>query len=165
VHADGWQIAGCPVNGPAAAAAGSELAAAWYTAAGQRPRILVAFSGDAGATFEPPIEVDAPLGARAPLGRVGIVVDRPGEALVSWIAAEREDGRLLIRRIARDRRRGAELEIAAVAASRASGSPRLALLGIHAVLAWTGAPLRTIRVVRFPRADVAAAGPEHLPPP
>ena len=164
VHADGWQIAGCPVNGPAVAAAGSELATAWYTGAGL-PRVLVAFSGDAGVTFEPPIEVDAPRGARAPLGRVDVVVDRPGEVLVSWLAAERESGRLLVRRIARDRRRGAEFEVTTVAASRASGAPRMERLGDDAVLAWTDAPARTIRAVRFPRGAVPAASVQPAPAP
>ncbi|HWO20062.1 MAG TPA: sialidase family protein [Kofleriaceae bacterium] len=160
VHVDGWQIAGCPVNGPALAASGREVVAAWYTLAGQAPRVRVAFSADAGATFDPPIDVDAQLaaspGARAPIGRIDVALDRPGEALVTWIASAREDGRLLIRRVARDRRRGPELELAAVAASREGGFPRLELLGPDLVVAWVDTRAKQLRAARLPRADVPA---------
>lgn len=46
LHDDGWRIEGCPVNGPALAAAGDRVAAAWYTAPGGVPRVNVAFSAD-----------------------------------------------------------------------------------------------------------------------
>lgn len=36
---DGWKIAACPVNGPAAAAQGENLAVTWYTAAHGKPRV------------------------------------------------------------------------------------------------------------------------------
>ena len=51
VARDGWRIGGCPTNGPAVAAAGNRAAVAWFTAAGDRPRVQVAFSADAGASF------------------------------------------------------------------------------------------------------------------
>jgi thiol-disulfide isomerase/thioredoxin len=170
VHADGWKIAGCPVNGPMLAASGREVVAAWYTYAGQRPGVRVAFSGDAGATFDRPIELDAPRGARVPIGRVDVVIDRPGEALVSWIAAEREQGRLLIRRVARDGRRGPEVELAAIAAAREGGFPRMERLGDDVVIAWTDTAAHTIRATRLARRDVptaAAAGDagDAAPPP
>lgn len=57
-----------------------------------------------------------------------MVIDRPGEALVSWIATERDDARVLVRRVARDLRRGAELAIAASTAARDSGFPRMEIL-------------------------------------
>ena len=40
--ADGWHIEGCPVNGPAIAAAGERVAVAWFTAAGDAPRVRFA---------------------------------------------------------------------------------------------------------------------------
>ena len=51
---DGWEINGCPVNGPAIAAGGAAVAVAWFTAADERPRVSVVFSADAGATFGAP---------------------------------------------------------------------------------------------------------------
>ncbi|MHC5008361.1 MAG: sialidase family protein, partial [Planctomycetota bacterium] len=54
VHDDGWTMAACPVNGPAVDARGRLVAVAWYTGAANRPAVRVAFSRDAGATFNPP---------------------------------------------------------------------------------------------------------------
>jgi hypothetical protein len=45
VHADGWRIEGCPVNGPAIAAEGREVAVAWFTGAQDTARVRLAFSG------------------------------------------------------------------------------------------------------------------------
>jgi len=56
--AEGWQIHGCPVNGPALAAAGDRVALAWFTMAGEAPRVKLAFSDDAGASWSPPRVVD-----------------------------------------------------------------------------------------------------------
>ena len=86
VHRDGWQIAGCPVNGPTVVANGRDVVTAWYTYAVQRATVRVAFSSDGGATFAPPIEVDGPTGARAPIGRVDVVIDRPGRPCCASIA-------------------------------------------------------------------------------
>jgi hypothetical protein len=171
VHADGWKIAGCPVNGPMIAASGREVAVAWYTFAGGGPGVRVAFSADAGATFEPAIVIDgsrgasfdpetwtaAPPGARAPIGRVDVVIDRPGEAIVSWMASVGDENRLLVRRVARDRRRGPELQLAAVPAERNGHVPRLELLGPDLAVAWVDRRAKQLHVARFPRADVPAA--------
>jgi hypothetical protein len=59
LHDDGWQINGCPVNGPALAADGNRVAAAWFTAPNSRPRVQVAFSDDGGRQFGEPLVVDA----------------------------------------------------------------------------------------------------------
>ena len=47
VHADDWEINGCPVNGPVVTATGNAAAVAWFTGAGNTPKTLVAFSADA----------------------------------------------------------------------------------------------------------------------
>ncbi|MGK7295870.1 MAG: sialidase family protein, partial [Candidatus Wenzhouxiangella sp. M2_3B_020] len=66
VHADGWEIAGCPVNGPAITADGRFVAVAWFTMASGTPRVHVAVSRDAGASFADP----ATLSPGSALGRV-----------------------------------------------------------------------------------------------
>jgi hypothetical protein len=58
VYRDGWRINGCPTNGPAVAAVDRRVAVAWFTAANDQPRVHVAFSTDAGATFSAPQRVD-----------------------------------------------------------------------------------------------------------
>jgi hypothetical protein len=136
VAADGWEINGCPVNGPSVAAEGSTVAVAWFTAAGDKPVVKLAFSDDAGATFGAPIVVDD---AR-PLGRVDVVMTDDGTALVSWLA--QGDGGAATLRLRRFARKGARGEAATVAVStgaRSSGFPRLARSGDRVVIAWRDA--------------------------
>lgn len=134
VHADGWQIEGCPVNGPAIAARGDRVAVAWFTGAHPRERVSLAFSEDGGESFGPPLPVDE----GRPLGRVDLVLDAEGNALVSWM--ERDDGdsaRVLLRRVQEDGTRSRALEVTRTAAARASGFPRMVPVGDELMLAWT----------------------------
>ncbi len=144
VHHDGWQIAGCPVNGPALAGRGARVALAWFTMAGDQPRVRVAFSDDEGATFGAPVRVDE----GRPLGRVDVALLEGGAALVSWME-QREDGAVLhVRRVAAAGEAGPAHVVAATEASRASGFPQMAVRGDSAYFAWTepaapdGAPSR-----------------------
>jgi hypothetical protein len=159
VHADGWEIPGCPVNGPALAALGKRLAVAWFTAAAPGPRVLAAFSEDGGATFGSPVVVD---GAR-PVGRVDVAFDpgRPaGSAVVSWVAPASSAGgaaggggekaAIWLRRVGADGKAGAPLEVPGTTTVRASGFPRMGLAGDSLLLAWgddgTPSHLRASRV-------------------
>ena len=159
VHADGWKIAGCPVNGPAIAARGREVVVAWYTYAGDTHRVRIAFSTDGGAHFAPAIDVDVPSDGRAPLGRVGLALDDDGSALVSWVASAREDATVLVRRIAADGVRGDEIAIARTTAGRDAGFPRMARAGDDLLFAWTGptSPSR-LHAARLARAEIPAVG-------
>ena len=165
VHADGWKIPGCPVNGPALAAENDRVAMAWFTAAAGRPTVKVAFSDDAGASFAPPIDVDVPRGRAAPIGRVGLVLD--GEAaLVSWMTSERERAQVLVRRVNRDGRRGRPLVIADSSSERASGFPRLAKWddSIFLLRTESGAASR-LRFARMPLASIPPADDSAVPTP
>lgn len=134
VHDDGWAIGGCPVNGPALAARGRQVAVAWFTAPGDDAQVNLAFSTDAAATFGPPARLDA----SRPLGRVDVVVLDDGAALATWL--ERDAGGVSIasRRVAPDGAAGPLRRLAASDAARASGFPRIARLGPdRLMLAWT----------------------------
>jgi hypothetical protein len=48
---DGWELPGCPVNGPALAARGAEVVLAWFSGA-DGPRLRLARSIDGGESFE-----------------------------------------------------------------------------------------------------------------
>lgn len=146
VHADGWKIASCPVNGPAIAASGSRVALAWFTAAQDTARVLLAFSSDAGATFGAPVRVDN----GQPAGRVHVALLGTGDALVTWL--ERTGGdtaAVRVRRVAPDGSRDLPITIAVSSGTRASGFPRLVVSGDNVVFAWTepGSP-STVRVAR-----------------
>jgi hypothetical protein len=134
VHADNWKIPGCPVNGPAIAAAGRHVAVAWFTAAPPTPRVQVAFSEDGGATFGLAAVVDGGL----PIGRVDVALDANGDALVSWLAADAagQGASVRLRRISPRGKLGTPLPVAATSAARNSGFPRLVRNGDRLILAW-----------------------------
>ncbi len=131
VHQDGWQINGCPVNGPEIAALGELVAVAWFTAAGAEPRVQLAFSHDAGVGFGPPVLIDG----EGPLGRVDVVLDGR-EALVTWLAVGAEMGEVRVRRVAADGNMGPPVTVAQTAATRGAGFPRLVRNGDLLYLAW-----------------------------
>ncbi len=150
IHADGWRINGCPVNGPSVAADGRRVAVAWFTGAGDTPRVQVAFSEDAGANFGGPVEVDD----GEPLGRVDVVMLHDGSALVCWMSGGSEGGANKVRRVSPDGALGPVSVIALSDVSRSSGFPRMARLGGATYFAWTqfGKP----SLVRTASADVGA---------
>jgi hypothetical protein len=133
IHDDGWTIPACPVNGPAVAAEGRRVVAAWFTGADDIPRVRVAFSEDAGARWSEPVEADE----GAPLGRVDVVLLADGSALLVWLDATEEDAALLARRIHPDGTMEASRTLALTSQVRASGFPRMARLGDRVLLSWT----------------------------
>ncbi|HEX7315511.1 MAG TPA: sialidase family protein [Pyrinomonadaceae bacterium] len=150
VHADNWQVKACPVNGPQLAAEGRRVALAWFTGEGERPRVQVAFSTDAGATFGPPARVDD----GEAMGRVDVLLLADGSALVCWMSGGAEGGANKVRRVAADGTLGPVAVIARTDVSRSSGFPRMARLGDTVIFAWTqfGTPSQ----VRTAVADVSA---------
>ena len=129
---DGWEINGCPVNGPAIAATGSNVAVAWFTAARGEPRVKVAFSRDAGASFDPAIVVDE----GRPLGRVDVVALEDGAALVTWLEKTDKGAAVRVRRVARDGSASHALTVADSDAARSSGFPRTVRSGNEVTIAW-----------------------------
>ncbi|MBC7930431.1 MAG: exo-alpha-sialidase [Rubrivivax sp.] len=150
LHADGWRINGCPVNGPSVAADGRRVAVGWYTEAGSSPRVKIAFSEDAGANFGVPFEVDD----GDAMGRVDVALLRDGSALVCWMSGAAGGGANKVRRVSADGALGPVTIIAITDITRSSGFPRMARLGDAAYFAWTqfGKP----SFVRMAAADVGA---------
>lgn len=133
VYADNWKINGCPVNGPKVAASGNLLSVAWFTAAEGVPKVQIAFSEDAGQTFQLPTTVNT----GAPIGRVGLVMDSTGRSIVSWM--ESNDGIVEIKVMAvnSNGHRSSAITVAQSNASRATGFPQIALTQDKLMIAWT----------------------------
>jgi hypothetical protein len=70
------------VNGPSVAADGRRVVVAWFTSVGETPHVKVAFSEDAGAIFNKPVQVDD----GANVGRVDTLLLADGSALVCWLS-------------------------------------------------------------------------------
>lgn len=120
VAADGWTIAGCPVNGPAVAASEHGLVVAWFTGVGGEGKVQAAFATDEGE-FSPGVS----LGLSKPMGRVDVEWINADQALVSFIEQTDDGASLLARTIARNGHLGPAWRIADVSASNASGFPRM----------------------------------------
>jgi len=149
VFADGWTISGCPVNGPSIAAAGLRVAVAWFTAANGTPRVKLAFSSDAGASFGEPVVIDD----GRPLGRVETLLLDDGGALVCWMESSPEGGAIRLRRIRPDGKREAAITIAPSGTARSNGFPQLARAGDRIVFAWTADRVMTASMPLPPAAD------------
>lgn len=150
IYADNWEINGCPVNGPAVAANGRNVVVAWFSSVGDTPQVKVAFSDDAGASFNKPIQVDDGKN----VGRVDALLLPDGSALVCWLSGNVEGGAIKVRRVQPDGTMGPPSVIATTDISRSSGFPRMAQLGDEVHFAWTefGKPSR----VRTAVANIAA---------
>jgi hypothetical protein len=133
VASDNWRINGCPVNGPAIAAAGKRVAVAWYTQAGDQSRVKLAFSENSGQAFGPPIVVDD----GEAVGRVDVLLLPDGSALVCWLSGTVEAGAIKVRRIAKEGAPGPVAVVAQTDISRSSGFPRMARLDNEVHFAWT----------------------------
>ena len=132
--AEGWEIEGCPVNGPAIAAAGDRVAVAWFTAAGDTPRVRFASSTDGAASFGPAIDLD---GAGS-FGQVGLVLADDGAAKVSWWRAAQSGGTdLVLRTVALDGSLGEARVLAHSSAVQPVDVPQVVKFGDGVLVAWT----------------------------
>ena len=132
VFQDGWQINGCPVNGPAVAAVGKRVAVAWFTGANNKSNVKLAFSNDAGETFGTPIVIDD----GNPAGRVDVLLLPDGSAVVSWLEKLANGGEVRIRKVKADGSREAAITIAPSGTARSSGFPQMIQSGNSLVFAW-----------------------------
>ncbi len=132
VHADGWRIAACPVNGPAVAARGDDVAVAWFTAPDQ-PRVRLAFSNDGGRSFSPAVEV----ASGRVVGRVDVVLLADGRAVVSWLAESRGGAAIRAQPFTSTGPAGPAIDIAASDVARSSGFPQMLGVGDGLLFAWT----------------------------
>ena len=154
VHEDGWVIPGCPVNDPAIVARDARVAVAWYTAAENEEKILLAFSEDDGASFAAPIIIDD----TRPVGRTALVLDESGDVIVSWLDSQVPDGALRARRVDWNGSTGPIVTLAPATTARASGSPRLVRLNRTILLAWTEPlPAMNVRALAFDASSLPAA--------
>jgi hypothetical protein len=133
IYHDNWLIKGCPVNGPKVASLGNNLAVAWFTAAGDLPKVNLLFSNDGGEHFDSPIQVDE---ANA-IGRVDVLLLDADTAIVSWMEYKDSGAQLKAVKIARSGKKSDYKIIAQMDGSRKTGFPQMELVGDKVYFAWT----------------------------
>lgn len=151
VHADGWTMPACPVNGPAVDAAGDVAVVGWYTAAGGTPRVQLARSTDAGSSFAAPVVLDA---GEAVQGRIDVAYDGD-QVWALWVREDASAQTLVLSRRSGDLATEHERIVLATleGRGRATGFPRIVARGGVLYAVWTdvveGAPrLQAARVLR-----------------
>ncbi len=133
VYNDNWQINGCPVNGPKAAAIGNNLVVAWFTAANNEAKVKVAFSSDGGENFDIPIHI----GDSTVMGRVDIAMIDSENAIVSWMETNDTEAQIMGVKVHKSGKIGVPVIISRLDASRKTGFPQMELVGDKVYFAWT----------------------------
>jgi hypothetical protein len=150
---EGWEIAGCPVNGPQVAAFGETVIATWFSAVNDQPRAYLAVSHDGGLNFE---EAEL-LNENGSMGRVGIAFNRSGTALLTWLGSD-PDNAVIYGQMWKDSALGNPFVIGEINPTRASGFPRSAAVGNEFLVAWTepdhGSHIKTVLI--SPKAESTA---------
>ena len=132
ISGDGWEISGCPVNGPAIDAHGGRVALVWFTAANGIPAVRMAFSDDQGTSFGQPMGID--LGA--PAGGVDVVQLSDGSALFSWVERTAAGEVVLVCRATPTNGCGTPDALTLVRTGRTIGFPRIVASGAEVWIAW-----------------------------
>ncbi len=142
LHEDGWQIGGCPVNGPALIARGSMAVAAWFTMAENRPLVRLARSDNAGQDFSTPLE----FSPDSALGRVDLAwLD--SDFVLSWMDQAEDGAALQLARFDSQGQQTGRYSLDGLAAERVSGVPRIAPAGQGRLLVvWTASGREGSRV-------------------
>jgi hypothetical protein len=130
---DNWEIAGCPVNGPAIDAQGNLVAVAWFTAANKLPMTKAAFSTDGGQTFGKAMVISE----GNPEGRVDLTLLDDGSALISWLESSDEETMIKARRIKKEGPMDEIFLVAKSSKTRSSGFPRMVVKNDNVYFAWT----------------------------
>jgi hypothetical protein len=129
---DGWEIDGCPINGPAVSSNGRNVAVAWFTAPDDKSQVNVLMSNDSGKTFGKPIRIDD----GNPVGRVGIASRASGAAVVSWVERTGQGAQVHVREIAANGTTAAPVNVSGTAGLGSGAFPRMVRSGDDIVIAW-----------------------------
>lgn len=153
VHADNWEIKGCPVNGPRIAGNGDQLALVWFSAAQDSPRVQLVFSTDGGRTFGKPIRIDR----GAPLGRVEVVWVNNSEVMVSWLEKEESDVFISAAKVGVNTGSREDYLISKTDESRSSGFHRMSRTRSGVLFAWTSVDsVKQVKTAWLPVAESIA---------
>lgn len=147
LHPDGWQINGCPTDGPSMDRDATHAAAVWFTRGGGA-KVQAAFSTLREPAFSAPVRVDD----GNPLGRATIRSAGQGRFLVLWLERLSEGhAALRVRALRADGTRGPATSVATLSAAWSTGFPQLLIAGSEVFLAWreTGIQIRRMPVLAF----------------
>jgi hypothetical protein len=136
IHEDGWEIKGCPVNGPSVDGIDEQLAIAWFTAPnveGESVRMVkLMFSEDQGENFSEPLRVDD----GNPLGRVDVKMMDSGNVFVSWMEQIGDSAELRMKKFTKEGKLLDSKVITSLNVARSSGFPQMELNNNRLLFVW-----------------------------
>ncbi|MBO6586340.1 MAG: hypothetical protein JJ953_09575 [Gracilimonas sp.] len=144
VHKDNWEIAACPVNGPAIDAHNKIVATSWFTGANGQPKVQLGISNDFGLTYDTVISVD---GQHA-IGRTDILMN-DDKIWVSWLSSVDDSGQL---NLASYSLKGEPLEqysIPNISGKRSTGFPQITTSDRGILIAFTDVSEEQKRIRMF----------------
>lgn len=143
VHPDGWELRGCPVEGPSIATLDNDVLVAWLTRANKVTRVHYVCSADGGKTFGNATVLDD----GNPVGRPHVVPLDRQHYLAMWVEkTEGAECELRARRISRQGVTSSSTVLATVPGARAAGYPRIALHDNEILLAWRDKRVKTLHL-------------------
>lgn len=141
---DNWKIYGCPVNGPAIAASGSQVGVAWFSAPDDQPVIRAAFSSNSGESFSAPLTI----ANGAVLGHVGITLDSSGDAWIIWQSSAGDgEAELSLGRTLSNQEAGPAHSVVAKGRMSTFSVPQIVASEDALILAWTEGDYGETRIV------------------
>jgi hypothetical protein len=133
IHKDGWEIKGCPVNGPKVDAIENNIVVAWFTAVNGEPKVQLVFSENGGEDFLEPILISN----KETLGRVDVEMLNPDAAIVSWMETIAKTTYLKAMKVTKGGVKSTPISISVLGDSRNTGFPQMERVGDKMYFAWT----------------------------
>ena len=133
VHNDGWEIYGCPVNGPKVVSQSNNLAVSWFTVANGKPSVNLSFSESYGSSFSSPIRIND----YTAIGRVDVTFLNDREVIVSYMEADDFGTYLRLKKVSIDGRISEPITISKIDSGRNTGVPQLEILNNEIFIVWT----------------------------
>ena len=154
IHEEGWQINGCPVNGPNIDSNGDNVVVSWFSASNDRPKINLKFSSDKGRTFGDKILIDDI--ENSPIGRVDVEFISEKEVVLSWLSTISGKGQLLVRKVQLDGEKGPIKVINQISTDRSTGFPQIEKFDDDIYISWTDNSefKKRVKVTKIPLSSI-----------
>jgi hypothetical protein len=133
VYNDGWEIYGCPVNGPKVVSNLNNLAVGWFTVADGKPLVNLSFSESYGSSFGNPIKIND----HTAIGRVDVSFLNDKEVIVSYMEADDLGTYLRLKKVSINGKISEPITISKIDSGRNTGVPQLEILDNEIFIVWT----------------------------
>ena len=133
VYNDGWEIYGCPVNGPKVVSNSNNLAVGWFTVADGKPSVNLSFSESYGSSFNNPIKIND----YNAIGRVDVAFLNDSEVMVSYMEVDDVGTYLRLKKVSIDGKVSEPITISKIDSGRNTGVPQLEILDNEIYIVWT----------------------------